>query len=86
MSVPARTGDRPADVVAGFLATIAIFGSCIAVAYRPIRIIPFTLLLALIAAGMADRNQRLAGWAVGISAACFIVGAFFAIVTNNPIF
>ena len=86
MSVPARASDGASEHVAGFLATIAIFGSCIGVVYRPMRIIPFTLLLALIAAGMANRNQRLAAWALGISAACFIVGTFFAILTNNPIF
>lgn len=90
MSTPARTvrrtTDRPGEVVAGFLATLAIFGSCIALVYRPVRITPFTILLALIAAGIGGRSARLAAWAVGISTACFILGTFFAIWTNNPIF
>jgi hypothetical protein len=86
MNAPARTGDRPGEVVAGLLATIAIFGSCIGLVYRPLRVIPFTILLALIAAGMGGRHERLAAWAVGISSACFVAGTFFAIVTNNPIF
>ena len=86
LSTPARTADRPADAVAGLLATLAIFGSCIALAYRPVRIIPFTILIALIAAGIGGRNQRLAAYALGISGACFIVGTFFAIITNKPIF
>jgi hypothetical protein len=86
VSTPARTADRPADAVAGLLATLAIFGSCIAVAYRPVRIIPFTILIALIAAGIGGRNQRLAAYALLISGACFIVGTFFAIITNHPIF
>jgi hypothetical protein len=86
VSTPARTSDSPAELVAGFLATLAIFFSCIALVYRPVRITPFTILLALIAAGIGGRFARLAAWAVGISTACFIVGTFFAIWTNNPIF
>jgi hypothetical protein len=86
MSTPAQTRERPADAIAGLLASIAIFGSCIALAYRPVRITPFTILLALIAAGMSDRHQRLAAWAVGISGVCFIVGTAIALATNNPIF
>jgi hypothetical protein len=86
VSARARTGDRSGEVVAGLLASFAIFVSCIGVAYRPVRITPFTILLALIAAGIGGRHERLAAWAVGISAACFVVGTFFAIVTNHPIF
>ena len=78
--------DRPADAVAGILATLAIVGSCIALFYRPVRITPFAILIALIAAGIGGRNQRLAAIALGISGACFVVGTFFAIITNHPIF
>ena len=78
--------DRPADAVAGLLAALAIFGSCLALAYRPVRVIPFTILIALTAAAIGGRHQRLAAYAVGISGACFIVGTFFAIITNHPIF
>jgi hypothetical protein len=86
MSTPARTADRPADAVAGILATLAIFASLVALDYRPIRITPFAMLLALIAAGLGRRNQRLAAIALGVAGACFIVGTFFAIITNHPIF
>jgi hypothetical protein len=86
VNAPAQSQDRPADAVAGLLASIAIFGSCIALAYRPVRITPFTILIALIAAGMSQRHQRLSAWAVGISGACFIAGTAIALATNNPIF
>jgi hypothetical protein len=86
VSARAQTGDRPAEVVAGLLATFAIFVSCIGLVYRPVRITPFTILLALIAAGIGGRHARLAAWAVAISSACFVFGTFFAIWTNNPIF
>ena len=86
MSTPVRTGDRPAEAVAGILAAIAIFGSIIALAYRPVRITPFTILISLIAAGIGGRHQKLAAAALVISGACFIAGTFFAIITNHPIF
>jgi hypothetical protein len=86
MSTPVRAADRPAEAVAGLLASIAIFASCIAVAYRPIRITPFTILLSLIAAGIGGRHQRLAAWALGISGASFIVGTLIAVALNHPIF
>ena len=86
MSTPARTADRPAEAVAGLLATLAIFGSCLALFYRPVRVTPFAILIALVAAGIGGRNQRLAAIALGVAGACFIVGTFFAIITNHPIF
>jgi hypothetical protein len=86
MNTSVQTRERPADAVAGLLASIAIFGSCIALAYRPVRITPFAILIALIAAGMSAKHQRLAAWAVGISGVCFIVGTAIALATNNPIF
>ena len=86
MSAPARAGERPAESVAGILAALAIFGSCIALAYRPVRITPFTILISLIAVGIGGRHQKLAAAALAISGACFIVGTFFAIITNHPIF
>jgi hypothetical protein len=86
MSTPARTADRPADAVAGILATLAIVASLVALDYRPIRITPFAILISLIAAGIGGSHQRLAAAALAISGACFIVGTFFAIITNHPIF
>jgi hypothetical protein len=86
VSTPARTADRPAETVAGILATLAIVASLVALDYRPVRITPFAILISLIAAGIGGRNQRLAAAALAISGACFIVGTFFAIITNHPIF
>jgi hypothetical protein len=86
MSTPARTADRPAEAVAGILATLAIVASLVALDYRPIRITPFAILISLIAAGIGGRHPRLAVAALAISGACFIVGTFFAIITNHPVF
>ena len=80
------TEDRPSDGIAGFLASAALFTSLIGIAYRPVRLVPFALLLALIATAMGGRHQRLAAAALGVGAVCFVVGMALAVITNNPIF
>ena len=80
------TEDRPSDGIAGFLASAALFTSLIGIAYRPVRLIPFALLLALIATAMGGRHQRLAAAALGVGAVCFVFGMALAVITNNPIF
>jgi hypothetical protein len=77
---------RPADAIAGFLAALSVLGSAIGLAYRPARLIPFALLLAVIAAGMGGRHARLVTAAVVIGAVCFVVGMGVAVITNNPVF
>jgi hypothetical protein len=86
LSTREQTRDRPGEVVGGLLATIAIFGSAIALVERPVRITVFTILIALIAVAFGGRHQRLAAFALGFSGACFIVGTVLAIITNKPIF
>jgi len=76
---------RPAETVAGFLAAAAIFVSLTGIAYRPLRLIPFALVLALISAGIGGRAARLAAWAVGICALSFALGMATAVVTSNPL-
>ena len=76
---------RPAETVAGFLAAAAIFVSLAGVAYRPLRLIPFAILLSLIAAGIGGRAERLATYAVAISAACFAIGLAVAVITSHPL-
>jgi hypothetical protein len=79
--------ERPAEIVAGFLATASIFMSVIGLAYRPLRLIPLALLLAFVAAAMANgRSVRLAAAAVGVGALCFAAGMAIAVLTENPLF
>jgi hypothetical protein len=76
---------RPAETVAGFLAAAAIFVSFVGVAYRPLRMVPFAILLALIAAGIGGRSERLATFAVAIGGACFAIGLAVAVITSHPL-
>ncbi len=85
MSTTPYRQSRPAETVAGFLAAAAIFVSLVGVAYRPLRLIPFAILLSLIAVGIGGRNERLATYAVSIGAACFAIGLAVAVITSHPL-
>ena len=76
---------RPAETIAGFLAATSIFVSLTGIAYRPLRLIPLALVLALIATGIGGRAQRLATWAVAVGAVSFAVGMAAAVITSNPL-
>ena len=75
-----------ADTVAGFLATLSIVASALALVWRPVRLIPFAVVLALIAARMSDRNQRIAWYAVVAAVICWTVGMTIAVLTENPLY
>jgi hypothetical protein len=76
---------RPAETVAGFLAAAAIFVSLTGIAYRPLRLIPIAIVLALIATGIGGRATRIATWAVAICAFSFVAGMAAAVITSNPL-
>jgi uncharacterized membrane protein len=81
----ARPGRGATETLAGFLAAASIFVSVIGVAYRPLRLIPFAILLALISVGIGGRSARLATAATFIGAACFVLGLAVAVVTSHPL-
>jgi len=76
---------RPAETVAGFLASAAIFVSLIGVAYRPLRLIPLAIVLALVATAIGGRHGRLATIAVYLGALCFAIGLAAAVITGNAL-
>ncbi len=77
---------RPAEVAAGLLASISLAASAIALVYRPVRLAPFAILVALIAAGMAGRDSRLPPLAVGVGTVCWLAGMTIAVITSNPLY
>jgi hypothetical protein len=85
-----QTTDRhrwsTADTLAGFLATLSMFASALGLIWRPVRIIPFAILIALIAARMSARNERIALYAMLIGVACWVAGMTIAVVTKNPLY
>lgn len=83
------SSSRRAEVtamVSGLLSASALFAALLALAYRPARIVPAAIVLALVAARMSDRHHRLATVAVAAAGICWVLGMTFAVVTNNPLF
>lgn len=85
MSATPVERSRPAETIAGLLAAVAIFVSLTGIVYRPLRLIPFAILLALIALAIGGRHERLAGYAVAIGALSFAAGMAAAVITSNPL-
>ena len=88
-STPFREERRSsgAETAAGFLAAISLTASAIALVYRPVRLAPFAILIALIASALAkERHRKLAAAAVVIASAAWLVGMAIAVLTSNPIF
>jgi hypothetical protein len=78
-------GSAPSETVAGFLASLAIFTSLIALAWHPLRLIPVAIIIALIAAAIGGRHRRLAYWAVMTCAVCFFLGMTISVVTSRAL-
>lgn len=83
--IPDELSSAATENLGGFLAAAAIFVSAIGVAYRPLRLVPIAIVIALIAVGIGGRNERLATAATFICAACFVLGLAFAVATSHPL-
>jgi hypothetical protein len=78
--------ERPAEIAAGYLAAISLAASAIAIVYRPVRLAPFAILVALVAAGMAGRRSRLPALAVAFATLAWLAGMTIAVLTSRPIY
>lgn len=76
-----------AETAAGFLAAISLTASAIAIVYRPVRLAPFAILIALVASAFAkERHKKLAAAAVIVASVAWLVGMAIAVLTSNPIY
>jgi hypothetical protein len=78
-------GRRPAETVAGIIAAAALFVGVIAIFYRPVRLSPVALVVALIAAGIGGRHARLAAAAVAVISVGWVLGMIYAVVEDEPL-
>ena len=85
MTAPLRSA-RPSELTAGILAVLSIVGSALALAYEPMKVMPFAILLALIATGMAPPKSRLPLIAVGVAFICFVAGFTIAVLTESSLY
>jgi len=77
---------RAGEAVAGLIAAGCIFVSLIALVYRPLRIAPATLAIALVAAGFGGRHRHLAAAAVTVATACWVAGMTIAVLRGDPLY
>lgn len=78
---------RAGEAVGGFLAAASIAISLVAIVYRPVRLVPFALVIAFIAVGLTrERHARLATAAVVIGAVSWIVGMTIAVLTGGSLY
>ena len=85
MSAEPIQPSRSAYTVAGFLSAMAIFAALIGIAWHPLRLILPAMVIALIAAAMAPKGDRLAQAAVGVAAASFFLGMLDSVVAQRPL-
>lgn len=86
MTTPERERRRPIEIVAGLLAAAALFLGALELVYRPFRLAPAALILALVATVMSREQQRLIGIAVAVIGVCFVVGAALQVITHHPLY
>lgn len=86
MSVSPAERDRPSDTIAGLLSAAAIAVGLVAIAYRPVRLAPPAIVLALVAAGIGGRHGRLAAVAVTVATVGWFVGMVLAVITHHRLF
>jgi hypothetical protein len=78
---------RPAsEYIAGFLATLAIFGGLVGIIYYPGRVATGAILVALVAAAIGGFQSRLAAFAVAIATLSWLAGMIISIALERPIF
>ena len=81
-----RDRTPPSEAVAGLLASIAIFVGALELVYRPFRLAPAALILALIATVMSKEQPRVIPVAYAMIGICFITGATLQILTHHPLY
>jgi hypothetical protein len=83
--VPREKGGAT-ETVAGLLAAAALFLGVFELFYRPFRLAPAALILALIATLMTRQHQRLVALAIAAIGICFVIGAALQVITNHPLY
>ena len=74
---------RTVESVSGYLASFAIFVSFLGIFWHPLRLIVPSLVVALVASGMARGRIQLA--AVLIGSVCLFLGLALAVATSHAL-
>lgn len=84
-TVPPTAREGPAELVAGFLAVLAIVGGAIALVARPVPVGVLSIVIGFLAAAMAERNQRLAAAGVAAASVGFLGGMIISVLASRPL-
>jgi uncharacterized membrane protein YccC len=84
-TAPPAARDGPAEIVAGFLAALAMVGGAIALVERPVPVGLVSIFIAFLAAALAARNQRLAAAGVTVASLGFLGGMIISVLTSRPL-
>ena len=68
------------------MAAGALFVGALELVYRPFRLAPVALILALAATVMSRDQQRLIALAIAVIGICFVVGAALQVLTHHPLY
>jgi uncharacterized membrane protein YccC len=77
--------DGSAEIVAGFLAALAMVGGAIALVERPVPVGLVSIFISFLAAALAARNQRLAAAGVAVASLGFLGGMIISVITQRPL-
>jgi len=86
VSSTSRDRTSPSEAVAGLLASLAIFAGAMELVYRPFRLAPAALLLAIVATVMSREQPRIIPLAYVTIGVCFVAGAALQIITHHPLY
>ena len=86
MTSTQRDRTPPSEAVAGLLASLAIFAGGLELLYRPFRLAPVALLLAIVATVMSREQPRIIPLAYVTIGVCFVAGAALQIITHHPLY
>jgi hypothetical protein len=81
-----RDRTRPTEAVAGLLASLAIFIGGLELFYRPFRLAPAALILAIVATVMSRDQPTVIPVAYAMIGVCFVTGAALQVLTHHPLY
>lgn len=85
MSTTPAARSNAAETVAGMMGALAFAVASLGIVYKPVRVIPLAIVVALVAVGIGGRNSRLATAAVWWGALCWVAGMTIAVVADRSL-
>jgi hypothetical protein len=85
-TVPPEARARPAEIVAGYLAALAMVGGLVAAIERPVTVGLIAIFISFVGAALAGpRNERLAAAGVAVASLGFLTGMIVSVITSRPL-